>query len=239
MYKPIIIANKNHMRYIYLLAFIVSIVTVPTLAAAQGQFDPSSNTVQSNSIQQAISGQQSSGQAQLSLWFSQTSGQVSTFQSNQQLVQSYTVDPNIAASQGYYPGGLPMNPILSVQTAENQYGNTIALPGSNNSSATVCRNITIKDIASLSDFIRCTISNSLIPLAVAMGLLFLAWGITMLVLNAGNEEAREKGKQIMIWGLISFFVLAAVWALVGILLNTFQLNNKTKAPIPCFQTGTC
>lgn len=228
------------MRYISLFLFLFA-VSIPFGVGAQGtptqqqiqQYGLGGNSTDGQNIQNSSA----SNSSQLSQWFSQASGQVSTIQNNQQLVQSYVVDANFAATQGYYPGGLPMNTILSVQnpSPQNQYGNTMAP----SDTALACRNIQIKNIATLSDFVRCTISNSLIPLAIAFGMLFLAWGITMLVLNAGNEEAREKGKNLMVWGLIGFFVIAATWALVGILLNTFQLDNKTKAPIPCFQTGTC
>ncbi len=199
--------------------FVIFFTTfIPSAFAQQGQGNPyyqspsqSGNPAYNpaNDPLLNMQGQVNLNNTEMAGWFAQTNADVSSIQN----------DP-------------AWSPIITVQGN----GQTTGAPVD---TASACKTIKIKSIATLADFVTCTISRSLIPLIFALGVMFLAWGTTMLVLNAGNEEAREKGKSIMIWGLLGFFVLASVWALVGILLRTFQLDTSTKAPVPCFQDGTC
>jgi hypothetical protein len=64
-----------------------------------------------------------------------------------------------------------------------------------------------------------TLVDQAIPLLIGLGVLFFLWGLVKFVLAAGNEEAKEEGKRIMIWGIVALFVMVSVWGLVGILQN--------------------
>ena len=50
------------------------------------------------------------------------------------------------------------------------------------------------------------------------------WGLVKFINNANDVEAHEKGKSLMIWGLISFLVLVSLWGIVQLLLNTLEIN---------------
>lgn len=58
------------------------------------------------------------------------------------------------------------------------------------------------------------IVNSLISLVAALALLYFFWGLARFILRAGDEKAREEGKQIMMWGIIALFIMVSVWGIV-------------------------
>jgi Na+/proline symporter len=50
------------------------------------------------------------------------------------------------------------------------------------------------------------------------------WGIVRFIANANDPEEREKGKTLMVWGIIAFLVLLSLWAIVSfILVDTFGI----------------
>ena len=82
------------------------------------------------------------------------------------------------------------------------------------------------------------INNVAVPLVFALAFIVFIWGIFQYFIQGGHdEEKRESGKQLMLWGLIGFFVMISVWGLVHILIGTFNLNPQ--APVyPTAPTGT-
>jgi hypothetical protein len=65
------------------------------------------------------------------------------------------------------------------------------------------------------------IINDLIVIVAALALLYFFWGLAQFILNAGSEEGRTKGKNVMIWGIIALFVMVSVWGIIAVLNNTF------------------
>ena len=75
--------------------------------------------------------------------------------------------------------------------------------------------------------------NTLIPIMIAVGVVYFVWGVVQFViLGAGDEAKKTKGKQFMIWGIIALAVMVSVWGLVNILNSTFNIKNV----IPQLQT---
>ena len=72
------------------------------------------------------------------------------------------------------------------------------------------------------------ILNSIIPVLVSLGVVYFIWGVVKYVI-ADGEEAKKKGKDIMIYGVIGFTVIVGLWGFVNILVNTFGLSG-TVAP---------
>jgi len=69
------------------------------------------------------------------------------------------------------------------------------------------------------------INNVAVPLVFALAFIVFIWGIFQYFIQGGqDEEKREAGKSLMLWGLIGFFVMVSVWGLVHILIGTFNLN---------------
>lgn len=66
-----------------------------------------------------------------------------------------------------------------------------------------------------------------IPIVFALALLFFLWGLAKYIFAAGNEEAKDAGKRIMIWGIIALFVMASVWGIVAFLQDVFGVTGNT------------
>ncbi len=70
------------------------------------------------------------------------------------------------------------------------------------------------------------INNVLVPLVFAVAFIVFIWGVFQYFIAGGaDEEKRENGKSLMLWGIIGFFVMVSVWGLVNILRGTFQTTN--------------
>ncbi len=69
----------------------------------------------------------------------------------------------------------------------------------------------------------------LIPVAFALALLLFFVGLVQFMLAAGDSGEHAKGRNLMIWGVITLFVMASIWGLVGFLQSSFGVNN-VKAP---------
>ncbi len=57
--------------------------------------------------------------------------------------------------------------------------------------------------------------NLLLPIVVAIALLYFFWGLAQFILNSGDDKAQAVGKNRMIWGIVTLFVMVSVWGLVG------------------------
>jgi fumarate reductase subunit D len=66
--------------------------------------------------------------------------------------------------------------------------------------------------------------NTLAPVAFVLILLAFFYGLAKFVLNAGNEEKKAEGKQMMIYGVAAVFVAAAIWGIVYFIGGIFGIN---------------
>ena len=74
------------------------------------------------------------------------------------------------------------------------------------------------DLKTTGELIINTINNVLVPVLFAAAFIVFLWGaFDTFIVGANNEEVKEKGKNLMLWGLIGFFVMISVWGLVNIL----------------------
>ncbi len=74
--------------------------------------------------------------------------------------------------------------------------------------------------------------NTLMPLLVALGVVYFIWGVVSYVI-AKEEEAKKAGRDKMIYGLIGLVVIVSVWGLVAILKKTFGVTSNQNTQIPC------
>jgi hypothetical protein len=92
--------------------------------------------------------------------------------------------------------------------------------------------------------------KSLIPLIVALGMVYFIWGVVQYMIG-GGEEAKTEGRNRIIYGLIGFAIIAGMWGLVTIVVNTFGLTGAelaiknptsylvTATPIQSNLAGSC
>ena len=73
------------------------------------------------------------------------------------------------------------------------------------------------------------ILSIIIPILMVAAVAYFIWGVISFVIS-DDEEAKTKGRDRMIFGIIGLVVIVAVWGLVGILNNTFGLGAGTAAP---------
>ena len=45
------------------------------------------------------------------------------------------------------------------------------------------------------------------------------WGVIKFISNADDATERQKGKDLIIWGIISFLVLVSIWGFVALILQ--------------------
>ena len=72
-----------------------------------------------------------------------------------------------------------------------------------------------------------TISNIfkvLIPILITLATVWFIWGVIEYVVG-GDEEAKKKGKDKMIYGIIGLVVIVSVWGIVALLTNTFGVQT--------------
>ncbi|MEK7079761.1 MAG: pilin [Patescibacteria group bacterium] len=65
---------------------------------------------------------------------------------------------------------------------------------------------------------------AVIPLMYALAFILFLIGIVRYFFM-GGEEAREKGKAFIMWGIIGFVVIFSVWGIVNLLLRTLNFAS--------------
>lgn len=98
---------------------------------------------------------------------------------------------------------------------------TPAQPGSP-TSCTLSTNPKLQDLLS---YLACIINYSVIPLIFAVAIASFVYGVVQYVINDSDENAKERGRSFMIWGIIALAVMVSVWGLVSIVGRTFNVNT--------------
>jgi hypothetical protein len=68
--------------------------------------------------------------------------------------------------------------------------------------------------------------NSAIPVLVALGVVYFVYGVVTYVIN-DDEEAKQKGRDRILYGVIGLAVILSLWGLVYLVLNTFDISGDT------------
>jgi len=71
-----------------------------------------------------------------------------------------------------------------------------------------------------------TVLNSVVPLFVAVAVVFFLWNVFKYINSGDNAETRGQARSMMIYGVIAIFVMVSIWGLVGVLRNMFTLNSN-------------
>lgn len=66
--------------------------------------------------------------------------------------------------------------------------------------------------------------NSALPVLVALGVVYFVWGVVQYVIG-GGEEAKKKGRDHIVYGIIGLAVIIGLWGLVKILVVTFDVEK--------------
>jgi fumarate reductase subunit D len=70
------------------------------------------------------------------------------------------------------------------------------------------------------------IIDSFIKVLIGLAVVFFLYGVVKFITSGGDEEKRKEGKNLIIYGIISIFVMVSIWGLVNILAGTFNLGTE-------------
>ena len=73
-----------------------------------------------------------------------------------------------------------------------------------------------------------SILNAVVPIIIALGVVYILWGIIQSY-TRGDEEKRKEGHMKVLYGIIALFVMVSIWGLVNILVGTAGLSNNIPA----------
>jgi hypothetical protein len=82
--------------------------------------------------------------------------------------------------------------------------------------------------------ILCKISQilgAIVPVLIALAVVYFIWGVVQFVIG-DDEEAKSRGRNKIIFGIIGLAVIIGLWGLVKILANTFGLQNQENINLP-------
>ena len=68
------------------------------------------------------------------------------------------------------------------------------------------------------------ILNIIVPILIALGVVYFIWGVITYVIS-DDEEAKQAGRNRIIFGIIGLAVIIGLWGLVRILTRTFGVDN--------------
>ncbi len=121
-------------------------------------------------------------------------------------------------------------PLLANATSPTNVPGYVA-PSSNSSApATIngCSSLSTNGFAAVT---QCALGilNSIIPIIVALTVLYVIWGAFGLARSDGEED-RKKYRDIILYGIVGLFVMVSIYGLVNILSGTFGGLSGGKLP---------
>ncbi len=72
----------------------------------------------------------------------------------------------------------------------------------------------------INEAINKEIINPAIGVLFVLALLLFFWGLFEFLWQKDNAEARKKGQQHMLWGVIGIFIMVAVFGIMNLIMTT-------------------
>lgn len=71
-----------------------------------------------------------------------------------------------------------------------------------------------------------------VPALITIAVIYFIWGV-ITFMTSSDEEAKKMGRTKIINGLIGLFVIVAFWGIIGVIKNSFGIqNNPTDNIVP-------
>ncbi len=74
--------------------------------------------------------------------------------------------------------------------------------------------------------ISLNILNPLIALMFGLATAYFIFGVVKYVWDPDNEQAREEGRQSMIWGITGMVIMVSVFAIMRLILSTIGASDS-------------
>lgn len=68
------------------------------------------------------------------------------------------------------------------------------------------------------------------PILFSLAFVVFFWGLSKFILNSGNKDEIEKGKNYMMWGIIALFILVSFRVIISFVSDDLGLGNATIIP---------
>ena len=86
-------------------------------------------------------------------------------------------------------------------------------------------------IRSYTNSVLVIINSYVVPVLFSVAFLYFLYGVyRYLILGADSDTERAKGRQFVLWSVIGFTVITAVWGIVAIVTNTLNISSGGYAP---------
>lgn len=69
-------------------------------------------------------------------------------------------------------------------------------------------------------------------LVIALAFVYFFWGLGQFILHAGDQKARDEGKQKMIWGIIALFVIVSIGGILNFVGDLIDVRPNSGQFIP-------
>ncbi len=88
--------------------------------------------------------------------------------------------------------------------------------------------VSAKTLKGYVEYIGCAVRVVVLPFIIGLAVLAFVYGVVKMISNSSNEEAQSQGRTFILWGIIGFFVIVSVYALIGVIRRTvgFGFNAK-------------
>ena len=86
-------------------------------------------------------------------------------------------------------------------------------------------------ICYLGNLIIGTINHILVPVIFAVAFIVFLWGVAnAYIISRGNSAKVKQGHELILWGLVGFFVMLSIWGLVNIVANSIGISGVGAPP---------
>ena len=74
--------------------------------------------------------------------------------------------------------------------------------------------------------------NSLIPVIIAIAVVYFLWGVLQFIGAGDDEESRKAGRSRMLNGILALFVMVALWGIIAFLAGVLDISLTGGAVSP-------
>lgn len=68
-----------------------------------------------------------------------------------------------------------------------------------------------------------TVLNAVIPMLITLALIYFFWGLIQYIGN--GDEKKDAARDVMIYGILSLFVMVSIWGIIRLLQSTFKVTS--------------
>jgi uncharacterized membrane protein YidH (DUF202 family) len=86
-------------------------------------------------------------------------------------------------------------------------------------------NVAYASVDSIVEKVNKLIVNPIIVFLFALAIVYFLYGIFQFIANQENEEAKTKGKNHIIWGIIGIVIMMGVFTILNIIMRTFNIEG--------------